>query len=109
MSDQDEGPKLEVALTVEDGFLEGYLHGYMASVYSEPEVGLSEPCGDCSCAVGDSMGRDPDLEVVQAPAALDFQKQVRDYLLRHDLISDDDLVSQVLVCPEEVRAVVERA
>lgn len=107
---EDADPEPEERLTIEDGFLDGYLHGMMAAFYAHDDDGAPAPaCEDCSCSVEDSMGREPDLEVVSAPAALDFQKEVRDYLLRYDLISDDDLVSQVVVCPEEVRALVERA
>lgn len=107
---KDETPEPETRLTVEDGFLEGYLHGMLAGYYGHEDDGAPAPaCEDCSCSIEDSMGREPDLETVSAPAALDFQKEVRDYLLRYDLIDEDDLVSQVVVCPEEVRALVERA
>lgn len=106
MSDE---PEAEVSLTFDEGFIEGYLHGLMAAFYADSDEDEPAPaCDDCSCSISDPLGREPELEVVTAPAALDFQAEVRDYLLRYDLIDDDDLVSQVVVCPEEVRAFVER-
>lgn len=68
------------------------------------------PCEDCACGLADEPVEDAEtVETVDLSTALDFSVLVRDYLERYDLVDEDDRVLRVEVCPERVRAHIDRS
>ena len=61
---------------------------------------MTETCSDCSCGLSDPKTT---VETETIPSDLDFQREVRDYVLEDlDLNDEDTFIEQVVVCPEEV-------
>jgi len=95
-----------VEVDYEDGFREGFLHGFMAAVAApdEDESDDAAACDDCTCAVSD---REQSVEKRSVRDVSSFGEEVRDFLTKFGVVSDDEIVSRVEVCPESVTVYVE--
>ena len=59
---------------------------------------MTDGCSECSCALSDP---EMEVETEELPSELQFQKEVRDYVLdKLDLNDEDTFIEEVVVCPE---------
>jgi hypothetical protein len=60
----------------------------------------TEVCDTCECSLSEP---DSEIKTVEIPADMDFQREVRDYVLDKAKLDDESVfIDRVTVCPESV-------
>jgi hypothetical protein len=60
----------------------------------------AEPCDTCECSLSEP---DSETKTVELPSDMDFQRDVRDYVLEKGKLDDESVfIDRVTICPSSV-------